>query len=137
MSIKVLPNAQRNEEVKKAMETLNGLDLGAQTSKHTEIAKTVSLLNVAESLQLLQLQIVETSTENRTNITNEVGRLIQSNNEATTINKSAIRWSKALTIALILVTLVVGLLQAYVIWKTAEIQQASAKSSQIVQNPKQ
>ena len=135
--MKELPNTARNKEVETAIKNLDGLDLGPQTAKHVGVAETVSLLNVAESLQLLQLQLVETSAENRKAIENQVGKLTESNNEASQINKSAIRWSKWLTIALITVTLIVGLLQAYVIWKTAEIQQASAKSSQIVQNPKQ
>ena len=125
-----LPNKARNDEVKASIKTLDGLDLGAQTSKHTEIAKTVSLLNVAESLQLLQLQITETAKENRVSIQNEVTRLITSNDEASRINKDAVKWSKRLTIALIAVTLIVGLLQAYVIWKTSEIQQTSLKTLQ-------
>jgi hypothetical protein len=135
--MKELPNTARNKEVQDAIKNLDGLDLGAQSSKHTSIAQTVALLNVAESLQLVQLQIIETSSENRKATENAVNKLIESNNEASQINKSAIRWSKGLTVALIVVTLIVGLLQAYVIWKTAEIQQVSAKSSQIVQNPKQ
>ena len=134
--MKELPNTARNKEVQDAIKNLDGLDLGAQSSKHTSIAQTVALLNVAESLQLVQLQIIETSSENRKATENAVNKLIESNNEASQINKSAIRWSKWLTIALITVTLIVGLLQAYVIWKTAEIQQGSITNIQTATSTK-
>ena len=131
-----LPNKTRNYEVDSAVQELKLLDLGSQSDRQVGKAQAIGLLNVAESLQLLQLQIIKTSKENRVAIETQVDKLTKSNNEASEINKSSIRWSKGLTIALIIVTLIVGLLQAYVIWKTAEMQQISLNSQQIGLNQK-
>jgi hypothetical protein len=60
-----LPNSIRNTEVALAIADLKNADLGAQAEKKAGIATSVSSLNTAESLQLLQLQLIETSRENR------------------------------------------------------------------------
>jgi hypothetical protein len=66
-----------------------------------------------------------------TTMEQQVKKLIESNDEASELNKVAIFWSKWLTVTLIAVTLIVGLLQVYVIWKTAEMQHATENKQQI------
>ena len=60
------------------------------------------------------------NAESADQIIDSIDRLITSNDENTKINKDAVFWSKRLTIALILVTLVTGLINAGVIWSTAQ-----------------
>ena len=74
---------------------------------------TRSIILLTQQMANLQMMLSQTIEE-------EVKKVIKSNNEASLINKKAIFWSKWLTIALITVTLVVGLLQVYVIYKTSK-----------------
>jgi len=71
---------------------------------HDQIGMAIGLLN-AESAE---------------SISKSINNLIESNKKTDEINKKAIFWNKIMTIALIGVTLVVGLLQAYVIWSTSK-----------------
>ncbi|MDB4992408.1 MAG: hypothetical protein JWL75_653 [Parcubacteria group bacterium] len=70
---------------------------------------------IATALDNLKRQLVGVSET----ITVQSGKMIASNDRAETVNTRYANWARWLTIALIATTLVVGLLQAYVIWRTA------------------
>ncbi len=78
-----------------------------------------------QTMEDLGRKIAELAYTIGTSLERETKKIIESNDEASKINKEAIRWNKRLTIALIVVTLIVGLLQAYVIWETAQRQKVS------------
>ena len=102
---KELPNNSRNTEVSEAINQLKEADGGALSHKPAGIAESLSLLNVAESLQLLQLQIIEVSRENRTAMHLAVSNLIASN---TKLSESNDRYAKAmnwLTGALVIISI--------------------------------
>ncbi len=107
-----LPNKGRNDEVEGLLKNLKDLGLGAQTDAHVGYANALASLNVAESLQLLELQLIETGRENRVALHETTDKLIQSNvtlAESNDRHASAMQW---LTGALVLV----GLIQVAVAW---------------------
>lgn len=98
-----LPNAIRNKEVSDAVQRLKESDTGDLAIKPAGIAGSLSSLDVAEALQMLQLQLIETSKENRTALHSVIDKLIASNAE---LSKSNIKYAGAmmyLTAALVLV----------------------------------
>ena len=109
---KELPNNSRNTEVSEAIKHLKESDGGALSHKPTGVAESLSLLNVAESLQLLQLQIVEVSKENRTAIHSAVDKLITSNTKLSESNDRYAKAMKWLTGGLV----IVGIAQVIVSW---------------------
>jgi hypothetical protein len=137
----------RNEETKAAINTLRASDHGANSIRPSGVAQATASLNVAESLQNLQMEISKTSAGTRkslaelqgqisgltyaisTVIENETKKLIASNEKLATSNEYYAKWNKRLSIALIVVTLFVGLMQAYVIWRTANQSERSAEQS--------
>ena len=109
-----LPNKIRNDEVEALLKNLKDLGLGAQMDAHVGHANALASLNIAESLQCLQLQLVETGRENRVTLHEITDKLIQSNRILATSNDrhaSAMQW---LTGALV----IIGILQAFIAWKT-------------------
>lgn len=100
-----LPNSARNEEVKKAIETLKTgqLDLGPQTEKHIGIATALAALNVAESLQITSLQIEESSSQERLATQKSFQSLIDSNEKLAKSNDGYARAMMWLTGGLVLV----------------------------------
>ena len=137
MNEKSLPNQARNLETALAIGNLKNADSGALSIRPAGIAEATASLNVAESLQMLQLQIVETSIGTRkalaelqgqiaglsysvsTVIENQSKKMISSNEKLAISNEYYAKWNRGLTVALITVTLLVGLMQVYVIWRTA------------------
>ncbi len=109
-----LPNKTRNDQVEQKLSQLNGLGLGAQMDAHTGYATALASLNVAESLQLLQLQVAESTKENRVALHETTDKLIKSNETLAKSNDrhaTAMQW---LTAALV----VVGIIQIIVAWKS-------------------
>lgn len=109
---KELPNNSRNTEVSEAINRLKEADGGALSHKPAGIAESLSLLNVAESLQLLQLQIIEVSKENRTAMHSAVDKLIASNTKLSESNDRYANAMKWLTGALV----IIGVAQVVVSW---------------------
>jgi hypothetical protein len=105
-----LPNSTRNKEVEDKLASLKGFDLGHQREVHTSYANALASLDVAESLQLLQLQLAESSTDNKKALHDTTNKMIASNEKLAQSNNKhalAMQW---LTGALIFV----GLLQTLV-----------------------
>jgi hypothetical protein len=100
-----LPNAKRNAEVAKAIETLKSgqLDLGPSTDKHVGIASALASLDVAESLQITSLQIEESSSQDRVVMNKAFQDLIDSNAKLAASNDGYARAMMWLTGALVLV----------------------------------
>jgi hypothetical protein len=98
-----LPNQARNEEVEDAIKGVRLLDLGAQSERGVGVANALASLNVAESLQFLQLQITETSKENRVALHQAMDNLIESNARLAASNERQVNAMKWLTVALVLV----------------------------------
>ncbi len=94
-------NASGNRETREAIEAARTSDLGGQTDKHTGIATALASLNVAESLQLLQLQISSTSAENRKAAEVETDKLIESNERLARSNDTHSTRMFWLTVALV------------------------------------
>jgi hypothetical protein len=112
-----LPNKKRNDEVKAEINGLDKLDMGWQAEKHIGIAQNLSLLNVAESLQLLQLQLEETSKENRETISASVSSLSGIiKGYADTASKQALG-SAWLSVALIFATVILALFTGFQGWE--------------------
>ena len=76
-----LPNSNRNLEVAMAIAELKNADMGAQAEKKGGIANSLSSLNVAESLQLLHIQLAESSRQNAITLDRAINKLIKSNEE--------------------------------------------------------
>jgi len=99
-------NPRGNRETREAIERVKSLDLGPQSDRGIGIANALASLNVAESLQTLQLQIVEASAENRKAAEIQTDKLISSNERLAISNE---RYSKRmlwLTVGLFFVGIV-------------------------------
>ena len=107
-----LPNNSRNIEVALAINQIKDVGLGYQSDKHSGIANALSALDVAESLQLLQLEIERSSKENNLVVQNSVNRLITSNEHLAKSNSFQAQTTIGLTAALV----IVGLLQVLATW---------------------
>jgi hypothetical protein len=140
MTEKKLSNEQRNSDTTAAIKVLKEADHGSLSIKPSGIAQATAFLNVAESLQMLQEEMGETSAANRealkklqsqisglsyvvgTTIEAQAQKMIASNERLAASNEYYAKWNKRLSAALITVTLVVGMMQAYVVWRTAAAQ---------------
>ncbi len=107
-----LPNSNRNLEVSLAIAELKNADMGAQAEKKAGVANSLSSLDVAESLQLLQLQLAESSRQNAITLDRAMNKLIDSNEKLAKSNERQARAMKWLTGGLILV----GIVQAVIAW---------------------
>ena len=110
-----LPNKSRNDEVSTAIKELKEADAGAQAEKKAGIAISLSNLDLAESIQLLHLQIVSISKEIRATIKMSTDQMIESNKQLSASNDRHAVAMKWLTAGLIFV----GLLQVIVTWKSS------------------
>jgi hypothetical protein len=108
-----LPNIGRNKESEEAISRLKEADTGDLALKPAGIASAVTSLNTAESLQLLQLQIIQTSSENRKALSSNIDKLIESNTKLSESNERQARAMKWLTGALVLVALAQTLLDLF------------------------
>jgi hypothetical protein len=107
-----LPNQSRNQEVEAKIAGVKNADLGPQANMHTGVANALASLNVAESLQLLQLQLAESTKDNRIALHETTDKLIDSNKILAASNNrhaTAMQW---LTGALVFV----GILQVIAIF---------------------
>ena len=102
-------NAHGNRETREAIEKTKSLDLGPQSDRGIGIANALASLNVAESLQTLQLQIVETSTENRKAAEVQTDKIITSNQRLSDSNEKYSKRMFWLTVGLFFV----GIVQAF------------------------
>lgn len=107
-----LPNFERNKQVEEAIQRLREVDTGVYAHKPAGIAGALSSLDVAESLQFLQLQLVETSKENRMALSTAIDKLIESNTKLAASNDNHANAMKLLTGALVLV----GVAQVIITW---------------------
>ena len=108
----VLPNKARNDEVAKILSSLKNMGLGAQIDAHTGHANALASLDVAESLQLLQLQLAESTKDSAVALHATTDKLIESNKALAASNDrhaTAMQW---LTGALV----VVGIAQMVLAW---------------------
>lgn len=126
-----LSNKKRNEEVESEINLLKegGLDLGAQMTKHAGVAQGLSLLNVAESLQILQLQLVEVSKEVRQTISASVSSL---NGIIKEYGDTAARQAKGaawLSVSLIFATVVLAFFTGFQGWEILGQRNDSQKVS--------
>ncbi len=93
---------------------------------HDQVNIAIGLLDaesaekIAESTDGLSRRITEVGNLLSQNMAMQVGRVIASNEKLSSSNEYHAKWSKHLALALIGVTLIVGLLQVYAIWKTAD-----------------
>lgn len=110
--INELPNSKRNLEVALAIAELKNADMGAQAEKKAGVANSLSSLDMAESLQLLQLQLAESSRQNAITLDRAMNKLIESNEKLAKSNEKQARAIKWLTGGLILV----GIIQAVIAW---------------------
>jgi hypothetical protein len=106
-----LPHNKRNLEVTAAIAELRAADMGASAEKKAGIANSLSSLDVAESLQLLLLQLAESSKQNATTLDRAMEKLIKSNEKLSKSNERQVRAMQWLTGGLILV----GCIQAFLI----------------------
>ena len=102
-------NAHGNKETREAIERTKGLDLGPQSDRGIGIANALASLNVAESLQTLQLQMVETSAENRKAAEVQTDKLIASNQKLAVSNEKYSKRMFWLTVGLFFVGIVQAL----------------------------
>lgn len=111
---------------------------------HDHVHIGIGLLNaesaekIAKSTEELSGHISGLTYVLSTTIEQQVKKIIDSNEKLGKSNDHYAKWNKRLAVALIAVTFVVGLLQAYVIWQTAEKQQTTKidiGTSQIRANP--
>ena len=109
-----LTNNTRNIETSQAIVELKNADAGAHAEKKAGVANALASLDVAESLQLLQIQLIEGSRANRSMIHTEVDKLIASNERLAKSNSQHTTAMKWLTGALV----AVGVLQIVVTWLT-------------------
>jgi hypothetical protein len=110
--METLPNKGRNDEVAGLLKGLKDLGLGAQMDAHIGHASGLASLDVAESLQLLQLQLAESTKDNRIALHETTNKLIGSNKILATSNdrhSTAMQWLTGALVA-------VGLLQVVAIF---------------------
>lgn len=94
---------------------------------HDKASVAVGLLNaeagimISDATKGLSHKIVEASDRIDLNIALQVGRIIESNEKLGKSNDDYVKWFKCLTVALIITTLFVGTLQAFVTWKNVEV----------------
>ncbi len=108
------PNSKRNMEVELAIGHLKNADLGASAQRAAGIAESLSSLNIAESLQLLQLQTEESSLLNRKTIASAIDKLIESNTKLGISNDNhakAMRWLTAALVGVGIVQIIVSFIK--------------------------
>ena len=119
------PNKARNDEVAKILAALKDLGLGAQIEAHTGHANALASLDVAEWLQLLHLQLAESTKQNAISLAESTkqnvaalhettGKLIESNTSLAGSNDRHATSMQWLTAALVLV----GIAQIVIAWLT-------------------
>jgi hypothetical protein len=116
MTERSFPNEKRNIETDKAIAHAELGEIGAQSDKRIGIAEATATFNVAESLQMLQLQIEETALSNRKSAEIQTDKLIVSNAKLAESNNRHSRRIIWLTWALV----IVGLLQVVATWQTSK-----------------
>jgi len=102
-------NYPGNRETREAIQAAKEADLGASADKKTGIAGAYASLNVAESLQMLQMNIVVTAEKNREVSEKQTEKIIESNNALITSNQKHANRMFWLTLALVFV----GVVQAF------------------------
>jgi len=87
--------------------------MGPQTDKHAAEAQGIALLNVAESFQLMQLQLVETAKEVRLSISSSMDSLkeVISTHASTVLDQA--KGAAWLSVALIVATVVLALFTGF------------------------
>lgn len=100
-------NYRGDRETRDAINHAKEADLGASASRSVGIAIATAALNVAESLQGLHVQIMQTSEENRAAAEKETDKIIASNKNLASSNERHSNRMVWLTAALVFV----GILQ--------------------------
>ena len=98
-----LTNKERNKEVRDIVDNLSAFGLGPQMDAHVGRANAIASLDVAESLQLLQIQLSQSTKDSNEAVHSTTDRLIESNKQLAKSNDRhsvAMQW---LTGALVLV----------------------------------
>jgi len=101
-----LGNEGRNAEVYDAIGQLKDADPGPLADKKSGIATALSNLDLAESVQLLQLQVMDASVENRRSLNQITDKIIESNIKLSQSNDRHAKAMKWLTAALVTISLV-------------------------------
>ena len=101
-------NYQGNRETREAINAAKEGGLGEQSTKRLGVAIAYAALNVAESLQGLHVQIMQTSEENRKAAEKENDKLIASNK---TLSDSNVKYANRM-VWLTAVLVGIGILQA-------------------------
>ena len=108
----MLPNKNRNYEVQTELEGARLLDLGPQRTAGLSKANALASLDVAESLQLLHLQLAESTESSNATLHETTDKLIASNEKLAQSNDRHATAMQLLTGALVLT----GIIQAVVAW---------------------
>jgi hypothetical protein len=104
------PNAGSNVGVELAIGELKNTDSGPHADKKAGIAMALSTLDLAKSVQLLQLQLLSFSEDLKDTILKSTSSLISSSEQLSASNEKYASGMRFLTIALV----VVGMLQVLV-----------------------
>ena len=112
-----LPNSSRNLEVSLAITHAKTADV-SQSPKHVGVASATASLDIAESLQLLQLQLSEFSSEIRSAIEKNSQDLIKSNEkllESNERNASVASWLAGALVFFTAVQAIAIIIQVYLL----------------------